>query len=521
MKIKTIFLLGLLVFPNSFTAVAQRRAAGIKGYLKKDSASLSLLKPQKSVTQDSVTVEGNKINYKAVAGTLILKNKDNKPTCSIFYVAYFKDDISDESQRPVTFIYNGGPGSSSLWLHIGAWGPRRVMLKETSRFLPPYKMVNNDYSLLDASDLVFIDAPGTGFSRIITKKKGGNGDPKVFYSIDGDAQAFTQFITNFLSTYNRWDSPKYLFGESYGTLRSAVVSNILETEDGIDLNGVIMLSQALTYRLGEGGVLHPGDNLSYALALPSEAATAWYFHKIPDRKDSLKYFLKEVKHFALNDYILALLKGSLLDTATFNQIAEKLHNYTGLPIEYIHKANLRIGLDRFRKNLLTNEGRILGAHDARFTGPELDPLSEYPIFNPTLSTISSAFISNFNNCLRKNLKFGKGLTYHPFGGGVSQQWDFRAKYMGKGPKLFTNVLSDLASAMTYNPKLKVMLNMGYFDLVTPYCDGLYEMHQLPMSKSLQKNISYAYYYSGHMVYLHIPALKKLHDNVAKFIESTH
>lgn len=518
MKIKSISIFWLLLLAFSLATVAQQKNTNANN--KNIVEDTTLLKPQKSVTQSTVTVEGKRINYQAVAGTLILKNEDDKPTCSMFYVAYFKAD-EDATQRPVTFIYNGGPGSASLWLHMGAWGPQRVFLQDTQRILPPYKTVNNDYSLLDASDLVFIDMPGTGFSQIITKEKGGEGEAKDFYSVSGDGHAFAQFIQNFLSTYGRWNSPKYLFGESYGTFRSAVVANILETEDNIDLNGVILLSQLLSYNKSQAASSHPGDILPYVLALPTEAAAAWYHHKISIRPAELEPFLDEVKHFAITDYSLALLQGSLLDSATFNRIAEKLHDYIGIPVNYIRKANLRIGLSRFEKELLADEGKITGAYDAMFTGPVMDPLGEYREIEPTTSTIGSAFISTFNNYLRKDLKFEKGMTYLPNNFAViGSQFDYRVTPIF-GQKFFANVMPALAAAMIYNPKLKVMLNMGYFDLVTPFFEGEYEMQHLPIPAELQKNISFAHYYSGHMVYLHLIALKKMHDNVAKFINDTH
>ncbi|HET7117175.1 MAG TPA: hypothetical protein VFI29_11820, partial [Hanamia sp.] len=397
-------------------------------------------------------------------------------------------------------------------------------LEDTALMQPPFKTVNNDFCLLDASDLVFIDAPGTGFSQIISKEKGGAGEPKDFYGVDPDANAFASFITQFLSDYNRWNSPKYLFGESYGTFRSAVVSNILERRYAVDLNGVILLSQILSYNnMSDLGTADPGMDLPYELALPSAAATAWYFHKVPNQPAELQPFLKEVEHFAMNDYALALNKGSLLDTATFTHIAGKIHEYTGLPVAYIRKANLRVSGPDFEKMMLADENKITGRLDTRFTGPEMDPLSETPEYDPHTATFAAAFVGSFNNYLRTQLKFGKDMIYHPRGNGIIQQWDFRhlAPNLPFPMRVFTNVMPDLASAMIYNPKLKVMLNMGYFDLGTPYFEGEYEMHHLAIPESLQKNISFAHYMSGHMVYLHIPSLKNLHDNVAKFIEETH
>jgi len=512
MKSKTLLLLGFLLLAGTFTAMAQEKI------IKKSKVDTALLKPQKVVTQGSVMVEGNRINYQAVAGTLILKNKNDTPTISISYIAYFKDGDKDAAQRPITFIYNGGPGSSTIWLHMGAWGPQRVFLNDSSRTKAPYKTVNNDYSLLDASDLVFIDAPGTGFGEVITKELGGAGEPKDFFGIDQDGHAFASFITQFISEYNRWNSPKYLFGESYGTFRSAVVSNLLQSEDNVSLNGVILLSQLLTYEnMSDAANLHPGNDLPYILALPSFAATAWYHHKLSNQTAQLEPFLKEVEHFATNEYTLTLGKGSLLDSVSFNQIAEKLHNYTGLPVNYIRKANLRVSGPQFEQTLLGTDNEITGRLDARFSGEAIDPLSETAQYDPMDSYIDAAFTATFNNYVRTQLKFGAELKYKIFG--QVNPWDFRPKKGDDG--MFPNVMPDLAHAMIYNPEMKVMLNMGYFDLGTPYFEGMYEMHHLPMPASLQKNIEYDLYYSGHMVYLHPESLKKLHDNVVKFINKTH
>ncbi|TKK67728.1 peptidase S10 [Ilyomonas limi] len=517
MQAKTIVCGIASVIILNFTAYAQvqKESTSIKVDIKKDTL-INYKKPQRSITHGTVTVEGNKMNYEAIAGTLILKNNLDTPTLSMSYVAYFKES-ADANQRPLTFIYNGGPGSSTIWLHMGAWGPQRVYLNDTSRTKAPYKTVNNDYSLLDVSDLVFIDAPGTGFGEVITKEKGGAGEAKDFFGIDQDAHAFAHFITQFLSDYNRWNSPKYLFGESYGTFRSAVVSNILQSEDNVGLNGIILLSQLLTYgNMTEGGKSNPGDDQSYQLALPSYAATAWYHHKLPNQPEKLEPFLKEVEHFALNDYALALNQGSQLDSTAFNQMAEKLHSYTGLPVAYIKKANLRVNGPQFEQTLLGDENKVTGRLDSRFSGAAINPLSEYPDYDPMDSYIDAAFTATFNNYVRTELRFGKGMKYKVYGN--VHPWDFKRQ---TGFGIFPNVMNDLAQAMIYNPDLKVMLNMGYFDLGTPYFEGIYEMHHLPMPNSFQKNIEFDTYFSGHMVYLHPESLKLLHDNVARFIESTH
>lgn len=485
-------------------------------------ASAASATPQASTTEGTVTVEGHTIHYKAVAGTLILKNKDDKPTGSMFYVAYFKEG-ANPANRPVTFFYNGGPGSSTVWLHMGAFGPRRVVTEDhTHTPAAPYQLVNNDYSLLDATDEVFIDAMGTGFSRILGKDQGGVGSPKDFYGVDEDGRAFAQFITRFLSKYGRWNSPKYLFGESYGTTRSAVLANDLETDDDVDLNGVILLSEILNFDINaDFPQINPGVDLPYELMLPTYAATAWYHQKLPNQPAELQPLLQQVEQFAMNDYAKALQAGSTLDPAAKQQIAEQLHNYTGLPVSYLLKANLRVTGPQFEHELLNDEDDLTGRLDTRFSGPAMDPLAEQASYDPQSAAISSAYVSAFNNYVRKDLKFGENWVYKPeinvFG-----EWDFKHQPPGAPFALpFTpNVMPDLASAMIYNPNLKVLLNAGYFDLATPYYAAVYTMHHLPMPDRLQKNIQYAFYNSGHMVYVHVPSLKELHDNAAKFIAST-
>lgn len=501
-KVLTLVLVLLLLPVLSSVSYAQDSA-------KKQEHPKLPPRPKDEETTGSVNVEGHSVDYNAYAGTISLLNGSQDTTARIFYVAYMKSGVKNEYDRPVTFLYNGGPGSSTVWLHMGAFGPRRVGTADTAHTSgAPYKLLNNDYSLLDVSDLVFIDAPATGFSRII-----GKGSKKDYYGVNEDANAFAQFITRFLTKYNRWNSPKYLFGESYGTTRSAVLSNILERRKNIDLNGVILLSQILNFSNSiDGPHGDPGEELPYELGLPTFAATAWYHHKLPNEPEKLKPFLNEVEQFAMGPYASALAKGSTLSNQEFNQIADKLHQYTGLPVDYIKKANLRISGGEFEKNLLSSQDETTGRLDTRFSGPTMDPLSEGSEYDPQSAAISSAYVTLFNDYVRNVLHFGKNMTYRPSEYG---HWDWK-----HGSSFSMNVMPDLASAMKYNPKLKVMLNTGYFDLATPFFEGVYELHHLPIPNDLQKNISFAFYHSGHMVYVHPASLKKLHDNVAAFIRST-
>jgi carboxypeptidase C (cathepsin A) len=495
-----------------------------KGGDKAPSAAGAAPKAEQSVTHGSVTIGGETVRYTATTGTLILKNKDEKPIASMSYVAYTKDGVSNPDTRPITFLYNGGPGSSTIWLHMLAFGPKYVKVGNgTLTPHAPYELLNNSNSLLDASDLVFIDAPGTGFGRVLGKEQGGEGTPKDVYGIDEDARAFAQFITRYITENNRWNSPKFLFGESYGTTRSAVLANMLETDDSVSLNGVMLLSSILNWNISvDFPEVDPGINISYALGLPSYAATAYYHHKLPQQPQDLDAFLTQVKQFAMNDYLSALAKGDQLDAATKQQIADKLHQYTGLPVAYILKADLRVSGGEFAHELLGDSDSITGRLDSRYSGPSMDPMAEAANFDPLDSSIDAPTVSMFNQYVRNTLDFGKDMTYKPEIN-VFPMWDFKHQPPGAPFALpFTpNVMPDLASAMKYDPNLKVMLMGGYYDLGTPFYAAEYEMHQLPMQGRLQKNISYHFFPSGHMVYLNPEVHKSLHDAAAKFIEANY
>jgi carboxypeptidase C (cathepsin A) len=403
---------------------------------------------------------------------------------------------------------------------MGAFGPRRIVTS-TDAHTPaaPYSLINNGSSLLDASDLVFIDAPGTGFSRIAGKDK-----EKAFYGVDQDAYAFAEFISQFLSKYQRWNSPKYLFGESYGTPRSAVLVNQLESDRSVDFNGVVLLSQVLNFDLSpDRPTGNPGIDLPYQTALPTYAATAWYHKKLPGDHPDINALLAEVEQFAMGEYSRALAAGSDLSPNDRAAIAEKLHQYTGLPVDYILKADLRIDGGEFRQTLQGAEGFTTGRLDTRFSGPDIDPLSQRADYDPQSTALGSAYVAAFNEYARTELHYGEGKSFKPsirtYG-----SWNFShqqpgASQAGSG-RQGGNVMPDLANAMKINPNLKVQLNAGYFDLATPFYQGIYEMHHLPMPLSLQSNIEYKFYESGHMVYAKDASLKMLHDNVAGFIRRT-
>jgi carboxypeptidase C (cathepsin A) len=493
-----------------------------------------------STTQGVIDLTGQHIAYTAIAGTLtvgatdvqdaqlgldgrpeplsqlaLTKPKDPKdlpPVSRMFYVAYFKKDAKAED-RPITFFYNGGPGSSTVWLHMGSLGPKHVVT-DSDQHLPaaPYKLVDNAYSLLDTSDLVFIDMPGTGFGRLI-----GKDAEKAFWGVDEDANAFARFIARFITKYNRWNSPKYVFGESYGTTRSAVLADILENGKNIDLNGVILLSQIFNFTTDiDGPSGNPGVDLPYVLALPTYAATAWYHKKLTQQPVALEPFLKEVEDFAMGPYTHALALGTDISVAEKQQVAEKLHDYTGLPSAYLLKANLRVSGGEFEKTLQDEQDLTTGRLDTRFSGPHLNPLSENAEYDPQSSAISSAYVSLFNDYVRRDLKYGEGQTYLPEAQFGTYQWNL----VHKGNPISLNVAPDLAEALKTNPRLKIMVNGGYYDLATPFFAALYEEKHLPIPQSLAKNIEYDWYESGHMVYVRSESLKQLHDRVAAFIKST-
>ncbi|HEX7348983.1 MAG TPA: peptidase S10 [Rhodanobacteraceae bacterium] len=494
-----------------------------------------LMKPMQSTTTGSVTVEGKAISYKAVAGTLVINgtgDEETTPQVAMGYFAYFKQG-ADPSKRPIMFLYNGGPGSSTMWLLMGAYGPERIVTNDdTHTPAAPYQLVNNDYSLLDQADLVFIDMPGTGFGRLLPQGK-TQADidkdrtklAKKIWGVDGDGEAFSRFIIQFLSKYNRWNSPKYLYGESYGTTRSAVLANILENQDNIDLNGVVLQSQILNFGLSiDGPHGDPGVDLPYVLALPTYAATAWYHHKLPKYDNGkLGTLLQQVTAFTNTDYRNALYAGSTLSAAKEQEVAEKLHDFTGLPVAYLLRANLRVSGGEFEHELQIDTDTATGRLDTRFSGPEMNPMARESFRDPQSDAISSAYISGFNWYVRNVLKFGQDMYYRPMVYGVKGfHWNMKHRVPGqmfsRGGTL--NVMPDLAAAMTYNPNLKVMMNGGFYDLATPYYTATYELQHLAMPKRLEKNITYAFYPSGHMIYAHLPSLKQLHDNVAAFIEST-
>jgi len=465
-------------------------------------------KEDSSVTLHSIRINGQVIAYKATAATLILKNDSGAPTGSIYYTAYTRTDVRDVSQRPLAFIYNGGPGSASAWLHMGAFGPRRIVTSDAAPTPPPpYRLVDNANSLLDVTDMVFIDPIGTGFSKPV-----GRGTGKDFWGIDEDAKSLQQFVAQYVSRSARWNSPKYLIGESYGTTRSAVLVDRLQGNEGMDFNGVVLISSVLDF---ETLNFAPGHDVSYVLYLPSYAATAAYHHVIP-QPANLPAFLDTVRQFAVGPYADALGKGSSLGAAERADVLKRLSAYTGLSSDYLDRADLRVALGQYMAELQRAHGLITGRLDARFTGPETDLLRENAGYDPQSSAITGAFTAAINSYLRDELKFG-GDQHYALAGNVEWNWGREGSRGWRGTPYVGN---DLAQALVSNPNLRVEVENGYYDMATPFFATEYTMDHLGLRPDLRSHIELKYYDAGHMMYLHEPDLAQLKSNIAQFIGAT-
>jgi carboxypeptidase C (cathepsin A) len=468
-------------------------------------------KEESSVTDHSIGIGGQNIPYKATAATILLKNDKDEPTALMYFTAYTRSDVKDLSKRPVAFLYNGGPGSSSVWLHMGSFAPRRVVTANAAATPPaPYKLADNPQCLLDAADLVFIDPVGTGFSHAV-----GKAQDKDFWGVDQDVHSIAQFINTYVSRNNRWNSPKFLIGESYGTFRSAALSNYLQNHDGLYFNGIVLVSSVLD--LGTIS-FNPGVDMPYIFYVPSYAATAWYHKVLKERPEDLAGFLNEARRFAQTEYADALMKGARLGAAEKASVAKTLSRYTGLAEDYLVKADLRVTLPQFMKELQRSRGLTTGRLDARFTGWSYDLLGEYAEYDPQDTSITGPFTAAFNAYVREELKFGQDKVYHTGADGAGQNWDW--KHRGGDNGFFPgspNVEGDLIQAMLTNPHLQVEVENGLYDLATPFYATEYTMEHLGLPETLQKNIHLQYYDAGHMMYLRDEDLAKLKGNVAHFI----
>ncbi len=461
-----------------------------------------------AVTQHKMKL-GNKklLSYTATTQLLKIEDESGKHKADIFFIAYSKDGVKDLSQRPITFAFNGGPGSSSVWLHLGALGPKMVIMDEKGNaFRPPYRWEDNASTWLEFTDLVFIDPVGTGFSRPAEEV-----DRKNFHGVEEDVKSVGDFIALYLNKYERWDSPKFLAGESYGTTRAAGLSDYLQSRHSMYLNGLILVSSILDFQTAR---FTEGNDLPYILFLPTYTATAWYHNKLAPELQSkeLTKVLSEVETWALKDYAWALLQGSRLGEGDRKKIVERLALYTGLSSKYIEQTNLRINIHRFTKELLRDKKRTVGRLDSRFQGIDGNSVGEYTEHDPSYSNILGTYGGAINSYLRRELEFKTIRTYEILTGKV-RPWNWGSASSG-----FPNTADDLRRAMSKNPYLKVFVANGYYDLATPYFATEHTVHHLGLEASLEKNISMNYYEAGHMMYIHSPSLVKLRDDVVKFME---
>ncbi|WP_298815995.1 S10 family peptidase [Chloroflexus sp.] len=464
-------------------------------------------------SQHTVMINGAEIRYTATAGVIIMKEEAEKDGVSageqaragIFFVAYTRDDVTDLSRRPITFAFNGGPGSSSVWLHLGLFGPQRVLMTvEGWPLSPPGRIVPNQYSLLDVSDLVFIDPVSTGYSRAVAGES-----PKQFHDFRKDIESVGDFIRLYTSRYGRWLSPKYLAGESYGTTRAAGLAGYLQERHGLYLNGLMLISAVLHFQTLS---FDHGNDLPYMLFLPSYTATAFYHRRLePELQRDLNATLRAVESFALGDYALALLQGDQLDPATFDYIATQLARYTGLSRDYVTRSRLRIRDDRFVKELLRDQQRTVGRLDSRFTGSDRDAVGEVVEFDPSLAAITGPYTAALNHYAREQLGFCSDLPYEILTERV-WPWSFNDHQ-----NRYVDVAETLRRAMHRNPGLRVHVASGYYDLATPYFATRYTLNHLALDPALRAQIGESFYPAGHMMYIHEPSLAALKSVLADFV----
>lgn len=461
-------------------------------------------------TKHSLKLGKRELKYKVYTGTMVLKEEDDaksehKAKVSIFYVAYIADTPRNKP-RPLTFSFNGGPGSSSVWLHLGLLGPRRLRFDDNgSTPPPPYELVDNEYSLLDSTDLVFIDPVTTGYSRTVPGE-----EAKQFHGFQKDVEIVGEFIRLFTTRHKRWTSPKFLIGESYGTTRAAALSGHLQDRHGMYLNGIMLVSSILDFSTAD---FNRGNDLPHIFFLPTFAATAWYHRRLDSElQRDLGALMTEVRAFAQGEYTLALMKGDALPQPQREATARKLARYTGLSVDYVLRTNLRIEIFRFTKELLRNERRTVGRLDSRFTAVDRDAAGEQPEFDPSYAAIQGPFTAALNHYIRAELEFETDLPYEILSGRV-HPWSFK-----EHENQYVNVAETLRRAISENPALKVYVANGYYDMATPFFATEYTFDHMQLERHLRGNISMEYYEAGHMMYIHGPSLAAQKKHLTDFIK---
>ncbi len=470
-------------------------------------------------TQHSVTIAGQEIRYTVTTGVIVLKEESEKkgekegesegeqPRARIFFTAYVKDGVEDPGARPLTFCFNGGPGSSSVWLHLGAFGPRRVKLTDEGDLPPPpFRLVDNDFSLLDVTDLVFIDPVSTGYSRPVEGEKA-----RQFHGYKKDVESVGDFIRLYTTRYRRWLSPKFLAGESYGTTRASALATYLQERHGLYLNGIILVSAVLEFGTLE---FHPGNELPPVLFLPTYAATAWYHRRLaPALQADLPALLRQVEQFALGEYASALSRDAQLTPEERRAIAARVASYTGLTADYVVRSNLRILDSRFFKELLRDQRRTVGRLDSRFVGIDRDAAGETIEYDRSYANIQGPYTACLYEYVRGELGFESDLPYEII---AEKVWPWSYK---EHENQYVNVAESLRKAMTVNPHLRVFIANGYYDLATPYFATEYTVNRLQLDETLRGHVAMGYYEAGHMMYIHVPSLARLKADLAGFVRA--
>ena len=462
-----------------------------------------------------IRIGGRTIKYTVTAGTMVLKEETadrekeaegEKPRAQVFFVAYTKDGVSDTAKRPLTFSFNGGPGSSAVWLHLGVLGPRRVMMKNDGELpKPPYQLKDNEFSILDETDLVFIDPMNTGYTRPVEGVA-----PKQWHGFKKDIELVGDFIRLYATRYNRWLSPKFLIGESYGTTRASGLSGYLQERHGMYLNGLMLISAVLDFTTIDFNV---NNDLPYIMFLPGYTATAWYHDALKPHRP-LQDWLKEAEEFALGDYANALFKGDSLTKEERADIIKRTSYFTGISEQFIERSNLRINDQHYFKELLRERGLTVGRLDSRLIGRDRLGVTEHAEYDPLLTNIMGPYTAAFYDYIRRELKFESDLPYEILSGFV-HPWSYK-----EFENAYVNVAETLRAAMTYNPYLKVYVANGYYDLGTPYFATEYTFNHLGLDESLRGNVTMGYYEAGHMMYIHIPSLKQMKKDLANFIKDS-
>jgi len=465
-------------------------------------------------THHSITIDGETFSYTATAGRIVLKEDDDTKKASFFFTAYTLDGIDDPATRPIVFAFNGGPGSSSVWLHLGVLGPRIVEFDAKGNGTStPGRLLDNDHTLLTHADLVFIDPVSTGFTRAIDKD-----EEKSYHHFEKDIEAVGDFVRRYLTTYERWASPKFLAGESYGTTRSAGLAGHLQSRYGLNLNGVILISSVLNFQTialdSKSYTFHRGNDLPYVLYLPTYAATAWYHKTLdPELQDlDLPDLLREVEGFAETEYLLALEQGSRMDPEVYDSIAATLARYTSLSIDFVKRSDLRIEKFHFMKELLREEGLTVGRLDSRYRGVDRYDVGSMLEHDPSLDVWMGPFSAMLNDYMRRELEYKSDLVYEILNPKV-WPWNYE-----NFQNTYVDVSETLRDTMTKNPFLRVYIASGFFDLATPYFATEHTLAHLGIEPALRDNIEVSYFDAGHMMYVHRPSIEKLGGELRSFVE---